>query len=58
MIMKDPKVVDLVKKFKDNLNNINTIYKQLDTQNVWVDLQKKEKGKGWEIRHLEQKVKY
>jgi len=56
--MKDPKVVDLVKKLRDNLNNINTIYKQLDTQNVWVDLQKKEKGQGWEIRHLEQRVKY
>tara|TARA_X000000950_G_scaffold151148_1_gene186143 strand:- start:3166 stop:3342 length:177 start_codon:yes stop_codon:yes gene_type:complete len=58
MIMKDPKVVELVKKLKDNLTNINSVYQKLDAQNVWVDLQKKEKGKGWEIRHLEQKVKY
>ena len=56
--MKDPKVVELVKKLKDNLTNINSVYQKLDAQNVWVDLQKKEKGKGWEIRHLEQKVKY
>jgi hypothetical protein len=56
--MKDPKVIELVKNFKENITKLNSIYQKLDTQNVWVDLQKKEKGRGWEIRHLEQKVKY
>ena len=56
--MKDPKVVELVKKLKENLSDINSVYQKLDAHNVWVDLHKKDKGKGWEIRHLEQKVKY
>ena len=56
--MKDPKVIELVKKFKENLKDINSIHQKLDAQDVWVDLQKKDKGKGWEIKHLEQKVKY
>jgi hypothetical protein len=56
--MKDPKVVELVKQLKENLTNINAIHQKLDAQDVWVDLQRKDKGKGWEIRHLEQKVKY
>jgi hypothetical protein len=37
---------------------MNGIHQQLDKQNVWVDLQKKDNKKGWEIRHLEQRVKY
>lgn len=57
-IMKDPKVVEMVKEFKQNLIKMNSLYQKLDTQNVWIDLQKKEKGKGWEVRHLEQRVKY
>tara|TARA_Y100001936_G_C15938361_1_gene593351 strand:+ start:81 stop:251 length:171 start_codon:yes stop_codon:yes gene_type:complete len=56
--MKDPKVIELVKKFKENLKDINSIHQKLDAQDVWVDLQRKEKGAGWEIKHLEQKVKY
>tara|TARA_B100000963_G_scaffold358859_1_gene384581 strand:- start:664 stop:834 length:171 start_codon:yes stop_codon:yes gene_type:complete len=56
--MKDPKIVELVKQLKQNLNTMNSVYQKLDAQDVWVDLQKKDKGKGWEIRHLEQKVKY
>jgi len=57
-IMKDPKVVEMVKEFKQSLSKMNSLYQKLDTQNVWIDLQKKEKGKGWEVRHLEQRVKY
>ena len=56
--MKAPKVVELVKQLKENLTNINAIHQKLDAQDVWVDLQRKDKGNGWEIRHLEQKVKY
>jgi hypothetical protein len=56
--MKDPKVVEMVKEFKQSLSKMNSVYQKLDTQNVWIDLQKKEKGKGWEVRHLEQRVKY
>ena len=56
--MKDPKVVELVKQLKENLTNINAIHQKLDAQDVWVDLQRKDKGNGWESRHLEQKVKY
>jgi len=57
-VMKDPKVVEMVKEFKQSLSKMNSLYQKLDTQNVWIDLQKKEKGKGWEVRHLEQRVKY
>jgi len=57
-VMKDPKVVEMVKEFKQSLSKMNSVYQKLDTQNVWIDLQKKEKGKGWEVRHLEQRVKY
>ena len=56
--MKDPKVIELVKQFKENLKDINSLHQKLDAQNVWVDLQRKEKGSGWEIRNMEQKVKY
>jgi len=58
IVMKDPKVVELVKQLKENLTNINAIHQKLDAKDVWVDLQRKDKGNGWEIRHLEQKVKY
>ena len=56
--MKDPKVGELVNELKENIKQINSIHQKLDAQNVWVDLQRKEKGAGWEIRHLEQRVKY
>ena len=56
--MRDPTVIELVKQFKENLKDINTLHQKLDAQNVWVDLQRKEKGAGWEIRNMEQKVKY
>ena len=58
--MKDPKVEKLVVEFKDTLNKLNKIYAELDKEDVWLSLDKtdKTKGDGWEIRHLEQKVKY
>jgi hypothetical protein len=56
--MKDPDVVKLVVDFKQHLTKINDIHQQLYGHDVWVDLQKLDQGQGWEIRHLEQRVKY
>ena len=56
--MKDPEVVRLVDDFKQHLKKINDIHQQLYGYDVWVDLQKLSEGQGWEIRHLEQRVKY
>ena len=56
--MKDPQVVRLVDDFKQHLTKINDIHQQLYGHDVWVDLQKLDQGQGWEIRHLEQRVKY
>ena len=56
--MKDPDVVRLVDDFKQHLTKINDIHQQLYGHDVWVDLQKLDQGQGWEIRHLEQRVKY
>ena len=56
--MKDPKVIELVQELKENIKQINSIHQKLDAHNVWVNLQRKEKGTGWELRNLEQRVKY
>ena len=42
--MKDPKVIELVQELKENIKQINSIHQKLDAHNVWVNLQRKEKG--------------